>query len=404
MKKSTKVAGALIAFAALVSAATPAYAFTPTISEVRSLNGPDSSDSWYSLSLTSDATTAVISADSGVFIVDVATNSGTAVAGVEGGASTILDSNEAFLYAADDSGYPSYTTSVKKIDMATKSVVATWTDPAYTLVGPYMFMSPDGASIYLVSDTGSYPNYGIGVAKVNVATGAITQYGATNSGVYLGQPAYDSTSGLIYVPYVDSATRLVSGFAVFDTANNDFTDLSWTGSGTLEACDSQAGVVACLVDDTVPYLAKINSSGAATSTLAVDAEVSSVETLTLTPDASQVFVYGDNGGFGNVELIDMASMTSVTVFNTSLDYPNVVTLAKNAGQIWFTADYVADYNGGYQVIQYADPAAPVDPAAPALANTGTNPATFGIYVALSVLLLTAGAITLTAVRRRHAQP
>ena len=406
MKRLTKVAGALVAFAALISAATPAYAFTPTISEVRYLGGPsDPGDSWYDLALTSDAATAVWSTDSGTFIVDVASNTSTTITGSDGGSNILLDATETYAYLAEDAGsWGSYTSTVFKVDMATNAIVATWTDPAYDIGSPNMFFSADGSSLFLLGTSGSYPNTENAVAKVNLSSGAITQYATGNPGYRMAQPAYDTASGLIYIPTVDTATGNVWSWNVFDTASNTFSDLAWTDSGELSYCDFQSGVLACLVDDTVDYVATIDATGGVVSSLNVDTEVSSAESVTLTPDGTQAYVYGDNGNFNNVELIDMTTMSSVLVLNLSTDYQNVVRTAQDAGQIWFTADYIQDYDGGYQVVQFADPTAPVDPGAPALANTGTNPATSGMYFALSGLLLTAGAITLTAVRRRHAQP
>jgi hypothetical protein len=159
------------------------------------------------------------------------------------------------------------------------------------------------------------------------------------------------------IPYSDMETGLETGFAVLNTANDTFTDIPWAGDGALFACDSESGVVACLVDDTDPYIATINSSGAVVTSFDLDTAVTEAEYIKLTPDASEAYVYGENGvtSVANVEVIDLSPMASVMIFETTLDYPNIVAMAPDAGQIWFTVDYVQDYNGGYRVVQFADP-------------------------------------------------
>jgi hypothetical protein len=250
----------------------------------------------------------------------------------------------------------------------------------------------------MVGKTGSNPNFSVAVATLNTATGAITQqvWGDGDPGFSPNQPAYDTNSGKIMIPYSDTATGLVTGFAVFNTANETFADIPWAGAGSLIACDSKSSVVACIVDDTDPYVATINSSGAVLTSFDLDTSVSDAQYVMLTPDAAQVYVYGENGAtsVGNVEVISLSPMASVTIFETAMDYPNVVVMAPDAGQIWFTADYIEDYNGGYRVVQFAD----VN-----LADTGPNPASGGALSALSVLALAVGVAMRFGTRRQQVQ-
>jgi hypothetical protein len=394
-QKSLLGLGALVASAAVLTNALPAQAFTPTISEVRYLAGPTEdywSDSWYDLALTSDAATAVWSTDSATFIVDLASNTATTITGSDGGGGILLDATGTYAYLTEDvASLPTDTSTVFKVDMATKSIVATWTDPAYNLGSPYMFLSADGSSLYLLGVTGSYPNMEHAVAKVNLSSGAITQYATGDPGYLMRQPAYDTASGLFYIPTVDTATGNVWSWNVFNTASNTFSDLAWTDSGELSYCDFQSGVLACLVDDTVDYVATIDATGGVVSSVNVDTAVSDADSVTLTPDGTQAYVYGDDGDFNNVELIDLTTMSSVLVLNLSTDYQNVVRMAPDAGQIWFTADYVRDYDGGYQVVQFAGPKA-------TLADTGLDSRTTAVT---TVALGAAGVLLLGLYRARR---
>ena len=392
--KSLVGLGALVASAAVLASALPAQAFTPTISEVRYLAGPtedDWGDSWYGFALTSDAATAVWSTDSGTFIVDVASNTATTIAGSEGGNSLILDATGTYAYLAEETGgFGAQTNNVYKVDMATKAIVATWlVDTAGS--NSHMFFSADGSSLFVLGATGSWPNTEIAVAKVNLSSGAVTMYEEGNPGYYYGQPAYDTASGLIYIPTSDTATGTVWSWNVFDTASNTFSDLAWTDSGELSYCDFQSGVLACLVDDTVDYVATIDATGGVVSSVNVDTAVSDADSVTLTPDGTQAYVYGDDGGFNNAELIDMTTMSSVLVLNMSIDYQNVVKMAPDAGQIWFTADYVRDYDGGYQVVQFAEPKAQ-------LADTGLDSTATAVT---AVSLGAAGVLLLGLYRARR---
>lgn len=67
---------------------------------------------------------------------------------------------------------------------------------------------------------------------------------------------------------------------------------------------------------------------------------------------------------------------------------------------WFTSDYFGDYDGGYQVVQFADPNAG---SGEELAPTGGNSAMAGTLVALSALALAAGLFTRVASRRHRAR-
>jgi len=393
----TSVAGVAIgSLALLVSGASAAYAFVPTISEVRYLDGPaDGGESWYDLALTSDASTAVWSTDSGTFIVDVATNSATQIVGSNGGNSLILDATETYVYLAEDR-------NVFKVSMATKAIVATWTDAAYTLRPSYMYLSADGASLYLLGLKGSHPNFEIAVAKVNLATGAFTEYESGDPGHLLRRAAYDTTSGLMYIPTRDVATGLDKTFTVFDTASNTFTELPWTDSGRAIDCDYQSGVVACVVDDTDDYVATIDASGAVVSSLNVDTAVSDTDSVTLTPGGTLAYVYGDNGAFNNVEVIDLTTMSSVIVLNLATEYQNQVKIAADAGEIWFTADYVRDYDGGYQVATFEEIGGDSG-SGEGLAPTGANPEPVGLLLSLGGLVLAVGLVARYELTRRIAR-
>jgi hypothetical protein len=396
----TSVAGVAIgSLALLVSGASAAYAFTPTVSEVRYLestgNSSDWDDSWYDLALTSDASTAVWSTDSGTYIVDVATNTATPIVGSDGGNRLILDATESFVYIAEGR-------NLFKVSMSTKAIVATWTDAAYTLAPSYLYLSADGASLFLVGRSGSYPNFENAVAKVNLATGAFTQYASGDPGHYMSRPAYDTTSGLIYIPTRDVATGLDQFFNVFDTASNTYTDLPWTDSGKPIDCDSQSGVVACMVDDTVDYVATIDASGAVVSSLNVDTAVSRRNIVTLTPGGTLAYVYGDNEALNNVEVVDLTTMSSMAVLNLATRSANGVRIAADAGEIWFTADYVRDYDGGYHVATFEDIGADSG-SGEGLANTGANPEPVGLLLTLGGLVLAVGLVARYELTRRNAQ-
>ena len=396
----TSVTGVAIgSLALLVSGASAAYAFIPTISEVRYLtstgNSSDWDDSWHDLALTSDASTAVWSTDSGEFIVDVATNTATPIVGSNGGNSLILDATETFVYVAEDS-------NIFKVSMSTKAIVATWTDAAYTLDVQNMYLSADGASLYVLGRDGSYPNWDIAVAKVNLATGAFTQYASGDPGHLGYRAAYDTTSGLIYIPTRDLATGLDVFFNVFDTASNTFTELPWTDSGSPTDCDSQSGVVVCLVDDTVDYMATIDASGAVFSSLNVDTAVSDADSVTLTPGGTLAYVYGDNGALNNVEVIDLTTMSSVIVLNLATSDENQVKIAADAGEIWFTADYVRDYDGGYQVATFEEIGADSG-SGEELAKTGANSEPVGLLLSLGGLVLAVGLVARYELTRRIAR-
>jgi len=379
-KRYLAVLGGMVASVALVGSALPAQAFTPTISEVRYLAGPtDDQESWYDLALTPDAATAVWSTDSGTWIVDVATNTATVVAGSSGGGELLLDASGSYAYIFENN-------DIFKVDMASKTIVATWNDVAYDTSAESVYFSADGSSILVLGRVGSFPNQAAAVAKVNLATGAITQHESTDTGNYIGRAGYDTTSGLLYIPTRDSATGFVASMTVFDTAANTFTEIPWTDAGVPRYCDFQAGVLACYVKTTtVNYIATVDAAGTVVSSVDVDSAVSNTDSVTLTPDGTRGYVYGDDGGFNNVEVIDMTTMTSVIVLNLLTDYQNVVRMAADAGEIWFTADYVRDYDGGYQVATFD-----AGGSNPQLPDTGLDASTLtatGVAIGAAGLLL-----------------
>jgi hypothetical protein len=392
----TSVAGVAIgSLALLVSGASAAYAFIPTISEVRYLDGPDGDESWYDTALSSNASTVAWTTDSGTYISDVATNTATRVDGIDGGTWLMFDATETFVYVAQGR-------NIHKVNMASKEIAATWTDAAYTLAPSYLYLSADGTSLIIIGRNGSYPNFENAVAKVNLASGAFTQYASGDPGNFMSRPAYDTTSGLIYIPTRDVATGLDQFFNVFDTNSNTFTDIPWTGSGMPIDCDSQSGVVACLVNDTVDYLATIDASGAVVSSLNVDTAVSSTDSVTLTPGGTLAYVYGDNGAFNNVEVVDLTTMSSVMVLNLATEYQNQVKIAADAGEIWFTADYVRDYDGGYQVATFEEIGADSG-SGEELAKTGANSEPVGLLLTLGGLVLAVGLVARYELTRRNAQ-
>jgi hypothetical protein len=206
----------------------------------------------------------------------------------------------------------------------------------------------------------------------------------------------------MYIPTRDVATGLDKTFTVFDTASNTFTELPWTDSGRAIDCDYQSGVVACLVDDTDDYVATIDASGAVVSSLNVDTAVSSTESVTLTPGGTLAYVYGDNGAFNNVEAIDLTTMSSVIVLNLATDYQNQVKIAADAGEIWFTADYVRDYDGGYQVATFEEIGGDSG-SGEGLAPTGANPEPVGLLLSLGGLVLAVGLVARYELTRRIAR-
>jgi hypothetical protein len=160
--------------------------------------------------------------------------------------------------------------------------------------------------------------------------------------------------------------------------------------------------VVCLVDDTVDYVATIDASGAVVSSLNVDTEVSDADSVTLTPGGTLAYVYGDNGAFNNVEVIDLTTMSSVTVLNLATSYQNQVKVAADAGEIWFTSDYVRDYDGGYQVATFEEIGADSG-SGEELAKTGANSEPVGLLLTLGGLVLAVGLVARYELTRRNAQ-
>ncbi len=350
---------------ALLAIGMPAQAFTPTLSEVRVLNGPPSDASIDGLAITSDAQTAVVVSDRRAWVVDVTSNVATEITGLTMASRVIMNSAETFAYVATGQF------KVSKVDVATAAVVDTWTDATLGFFVEQMFLSADGLNIYAVGVSGSFPNIQPGVVKLDLTSGVISKFDAVNLGV-LRQAAFNAESGEIFIPYSSVATS----FAVFDTASDSFTDIPWAAAGDLTGCDWQAGTMACLVEGTVPYVATVSPSGAVESSLDVDVAVSNLVDIRVTPDGMRAYVLGDNGGFGAVQAVDLTDMSSVLVLDTLLEYPEVVALAPDAGQIWFYAYYAEDYNGGYQVVQFADPTG--DEPQASLADTGVDASVAGV--------------------------
>jgi hypothetical protein len=383
--------GAVAASVMMVSAALPAQAYIPTLSEVRVLNGPNSDDEVEGLALFSDAETAVITG-TGAWVVDVSSNDATEISGLAAASVVVLDDTETFAYVAAGS------LVMAKVDVATASVVDTWSDVSVDLNVEQLFMSADGESIFAVGLTGSFPNFLPGVAEIDLSTGAMTQYDAGSAGPPQRQAAYDATSGKIFIPRGSGSTN----FVVFDTASNTFTDITWAGAGALGHCDSQNGVMACIVDGPVPYVATVNTSGAVVASLDLTVDSYNLSAITLTPDGTQAYILvADSSGMGSVEAVDLTDMTSLTTLATSLEYPERVSIAEDAGQIWLFGYYAADYNGGYQVMQYADPNSGSDGSGEELANTGADLAISGAVAVIGALALGAGVMTRRVARRQR---
>jgi hypothetical protein len=390
MKKKLLVGvGSAAATIALLAIGMPAQAFTPTLSEVRVLNGPPSDESIDGLTITSEAQTAVVVSARRAWVVDVTSNVATEITGLTMASRVIMNSAETFAYVATGQF------KVSKVDVATATVVDTWTDATLGFSVEQMFLSADGLNIYAVGVSGSFPNIRPGVVKLDLTSGVISKFDAVNLGA-LRQAAFNAESGEIFIPYSLSST---TSFAVFDTASESFTDIPWAAAGDLTGCDWQAGTMACLVEGTVPYVATVSPSGAVESSLDVDVAVSNLVDIRVTPDGMRAYVLGDNGGFGAVQAVDLSDMSSVLVLDTLLEYPEVVALAPDAGQIWFYAYYAEDYNGGYQVVHFADPTS--DEPQASLADTGVD-ASDGVVTAITIGTLGVVLVVLHLVRRRTA--
>ncbi len=393
MKKSLKVGFGLAATMILMSIASPALAYTPTLSEVRVLSGPDSDDSVDGLAITSDAQTAVVTSSDVAWVVDVSSNVATEISGLPGARLVILDSDENYAYVVSGS------LSVSKVNVATASVVETWSDVFANLSTEQLFLSADGETLYAVGNTGPFPNFTPAVVKVDLSSGAMTKYDAASAGSPHRQAAYHAESGAIFIPRIASG-ETAANFVVFDTVLNAFTDVPWTGPGTLYHCDSQNTVLACVVEDTVPYVATVNASdGSVVTSLDLTSDPYSIEAIKLTPDGTQAhMLFAELSGLGIVEAVDLTDMTSLVTLTTSIEYPERVAIAADAGQIWFYAYYAEDYAGGYQVVQFTEPRG----SGEELANTGGSSAIAGALVALSALALAAGVVSRRAARRHGA--
>lgn len=405
MKNSLKVLAG-VAAAALMLGSSPAFAATPTLSEVRVLPGPDAGNDWKTSALTPDGNTALISDGSGVWVDNVVTGASVEVTPVVADVySMLVDATGTYAFMPKQVGdYPNYTYQILKVDIASASVVATWTDPDLTSADGQMLWAADGASFYLISSTGSYPNYETTVFEIDASTGATTAYGSVDIGYSPGSTsAFDPATGRMFIPQ-SPMNGGTFHFLVFDTSTNSFSNVSYAGTGETSACAFAAGVLACAFDDTTPYLATFDASGAVTGTLTLDPAVDGAEAFALSALGTLGFVYGQaSGSFNSIEVVDMTTLTSIDVLDTLLDYCNIIMMDPSHQAIWFTADYIANYDGGYQVLTYEEAPAP-GPAPgpePVLANTGidTNAA---MMAATGLLFAGLSVVAIAVIRRRRA--
>ena len=385
--------GTAVAATIMATIALPAQAYIPTLSEVRVLNGPASDDEVEGLALFADAETAVITG-SGAWVVDVSSNDATEISGLAAASVVILDATETYAYVATGSF------ELTKVDVATASVVDTWSDGAVDLNAEQLFLSADGGTLFAVGLTGSNPNFTTGVVEVDLSTGAMTQFDYASAGPPPRQAAYLAQLGYIVIPRPYDPTNLV----LFDIQSDSFTGLTFGGTGEVSQCDSQNGVLACIVEDSVPYVATVeSSSGEVVTALDLTVDAYNLNAITLTPDGTQAYILvSDSPGMGSLEVVDITNMTSLTTMSTSLEYPERVAIAADAGQIWFFAYYAEDYNGGYQVMQYADPNSSSGGSGEELANTGASTVITGSLVALSALAIAAGVVSRRPARRHGA--
>jgi LPXTG-motif cell wall-anchored protein len=407
MKNSLKVLAG-VAAAALVLGSSPALAATPTLSEVRVLPGPDASNDWKASALTPDGNTALISDGSGVWVDNIVSGASVEVTPVaEDVYSMLVDATGTYAYIPQAVGsFPTYTYQILKVDIASASVVATWTDPELTRADGQMLWAADGASFYLISSTGSHPNYETTVFEIDASTGATTAYGSVDLGYSPGSTsAFDPATGRMFIPQSPTNGGTFH-FLAFDTSTNTFSNVSYSGTGTSSACAFAAGVLACAFDDTTPYLATFDASGAVTGSLTLDPAVDGAEAFALSALGTLGFVYGQaSGSLNSIEVVDMTTLTSIDVLDTLLDYCNVIMMDPSHQAIWFTADYIADYDGGYQVLTYSETPAPgpgptPDPE-PVLANTGFD-SNAAMMVATGLLFAGLSVVAIVAIRRRRA--
>ncbi len=387
------VLGAITATALTLSTTLPAQAITPTISEVRYLNGPAGDDEVIGLALTSDAQTAVLTSDADqAWVVDVSSNVATEILGMSRPGAVVLDSQETYAYIVSDYF------EVTKVDLATAEVDDVWTDTSSSFYATELFLSPDGARLFGVGLSGSWPNFTPGVVALDFYSGVISQYDAPNVGLP-NQAAFHEASGQILIPYSSDST----GFDIFDTTSNTVTDVPWAGAGNLVACDSQSGVTMCLVDDnTSPYLAKVSLAGSLVDTAYLDYDAATAM-LRLDPAGSLAFVqtYSSASNPGSMQSFDTANMSALpTLLTTVIEDPENMEIAADAGQLWIHGYYAgSEYDGGYHVVQYAEQ--DVD-SGEELANTGTDLMMTGALAVVGALALGVGVMTRSATRRQRA--
>lgn len=383
--------GAITATALTLSTALPAQAYIPTISEVRYLNGPAGDDEVIGLALTSDAQTAVLTSDADqAWVVDVSSNVATEILGMSRPGAVVLDSQETYAYIVSDFF------EVTKVDLATAEVDDVWTDTSSNFYATELFLSSDGARLFGVGVSGSWPNFTPGVVALDFSSGVISQYDAPNFGLP-NQAAYHEASGQILIPYYVSGS---TGFDIFDTASNTFTDDPWTAAGALVACDSQSGVIMCLVDDTSPYLAKVSLAGSVLDTVYLDFDAANAM-LRLPPGGSLAFVqtYSSASNPGVMQSFDIANMSALpTLLTTVIEDPENLEIAADAGQLWIHGYYGgSEYYGGYHVVQYAEQ----EGGSGKLANTGADLTMTGALAVVGALALGAGVMTRRVARRQR---
>jgi hypothetical protein len=384
--------GAITATALTLSTALPAQAHIPTISEVRYLNGPAGDDEVIGLALTSDAQTAVLTSDADqAWVVDVSSNVATEILGMSRPGAVVLDSQETYAYIVSDFF------EVTKVDLATAEVDDVWTDTSSNFYATELFLSPDGARLFGVGVSGSWPNFTPGVVALDFSSGVISQYDAPNLGLP-NQAAYHEASGQILIPYYVPGS---TGFDIFDTASNTFTDDPWTAAGALVACDSQSGVIMCLVDDSSPYLAKVSLAGSVLDTVSLDFDAANAM-LRLPPDGSLAFVqtYSTASNPGVMQSFDIANMSALpTLLTTVIEDPENMEIAADAGQLWIHGYYGgSEYDGGYHVVQYAEQEGG---SGEELANTGADLAISGAVAVIGALALGAGVMTRRVAHRQR---
>jgi len=395
------IAGAALLGSALPAQASPsrAAAVTGTLSGVQYVNGPGGpadGDDFDAVALTPDGTTAVVISDD-VYITDVATNTSTKITSTSGYGEVLMDATGTYAYAIQGTYGQPY--SVSKINVSNKSIVSTWSAGSNTYTFWGMHWSVDHSTILLDGSTGTYPNYDISVSKLKISDGTITQFSAGQSGVFSGDGAVLEASGELWLPTRDAGSNTGLPFTVFNPATNTFRTVAWAGPGYVYACDALSSSLVCIGNDGAPWIATIDSSGAVVTTARLSG-ITDLGSVDLSPDGSQAYVFGNGtGSTAAIEELTVPSLTSVEVFPTVLSDAGYVAFAPQAHKIWFTADYIKNYGGGYQVLTYSSSGGATTPT-PALAATGFDSST--LSMAGGGILAAGLALVLVSFVRRRA--